>query len=337
MLVPKDAELQDYINLAGSGAVLVLEENNYKGSLLVDKDLTLRAQGGTYSASIEGSESAPALRVTDGAHLNLEELTVWGESSQAAVEVWDNSRVHSQRVRMVGGDTSFRIYEGAIDAQSVFAIGASSVLDLVDGTFTVRNAVLGYPDSEAQSALVLRSGTVRMESTIFDWRNDDGDWLDFATCPSAPINCDFQLSMYRSLAPGGEEALPTLQYLLDVGFEEPEFLLSPPDASYMAGSDLRLDHHSPAQDAGVDHDPDADGSMNDMGVFGGRLGNWKDVDNDRDGFSELEGDCDDTDPEVLGDPRRTCEESPGCASTPPGSSVLWLAGLLGLSARRRPR
>ena len=81
--------------------------------------------------------------------------------------------------------------------------------------------------------------------------------------------------------------------------------------------------------------PDADGTRNDQGVFGGAWGNWIDVDNDRDGFSEREGDCDDTDPEVLGDPRQECEDTRGCSAAPREAPGWWLVGLLVLSGRRR--
>jgi hypothetical protein len=141
--------------------------------------------------------------------------------------------------------------------------------------------------------------------------------------------------MWRTLTPGGEAALPVTEYALDVGYDEARFLLDPWDADYLGAADLRLDHDSPALDAGQDGDPDTDGSQNDMGVFGGALGNWIDVDNDRDGFSELEGDCDDTDPEILGDPRQECEGGTGCTSAPGRGLGLWFVGLLAITVRRR--
>jgi len=336
VLVPKDALLQDFINLVGSGTVLVLESDNYKGSLVVDKDLTLRSQGGTLDASIDGTQGAPTLKVTDGAHVTLDEVTLWVETGYAGIEIWDGSRVTMRRVRMVGGDTSFRIYDGAFDGQSFFSLGARAVLELVDGTFTARNSVLGYPDPDARAAFTLQHGSVRLESTILDWRPEGGSWRTPIDCMSGGA-CDYQVSMYRSLAPDGSGVMPVTEFPLDLVYDEPRFLLDPWDAEYLGAADLRLDHDSPALDAGPDDDPDADGTPNDLGVFGGALGNWIDVDNDRDGFSELEGDCDDTDPLVLGDPRQECDSSAGCASAPGRGLGLWLGGLLALSVRRRSR
>jgi hypothetical protein len=69
--------------------------------------------------------------------------------------------------------------------------------------------------------------------------------------------------------------------------------------SYRIGTgDLRLAVHSPAIDAGPAGDPDPDGSPNDIGSFGGLWADWPEVDNDRDGWSNLEGDCDDADPDI---------------------------------------
>lgn len=337
VLVPEDADLQDFINLVGSGTVLVLEKNDYKGSLVVDKDLTIRAQGGTYDASVDGTSGSPTVTVLDGAHLTLTGLTLWVEAGYPGVEIWGGSRVSLDQVRMVGGDVSFRIYDGALDGQSFFSLGARAILEMVSGTFSVRNAVLGYPQDDARSAFSMERGTVRLESTVLDWRTQSGNWRTIIGCMSNPVNCDFDVSMLRTLTPRGEGVVPVTQHPLDVFYDDARFLLDPWDAEYLGAADLRLDHDSAARDAGGAGDPDSDGSPNDVGVFGGERGNWIDVDNDRDGFSELEGDCDDTDPDVLGDPLQECDGGVGCASAPTGARWLWLAALVGLSVRRRVR
>ncbi len=335
VVVPEDAELQDFVDLVGSGTVLILEKDNYKGSLRVDKDLTIRSAGGTLDASIDGTQGAATVQVSGGAHLRLEAVTLWVESGYPGVEIWDGSRVSMDQVRMVGGDTSFRIYDGHFDGESFFALGARAMLELVDGSFTARNAVLGYPDPDARTALSLASGVVRIESAILDWRPEDSTWRTPIACMSDEQPCDYQVSFYRTLTPSAQDVLAFDETRMDVTYGAPEFLLDPWDAEHLGAADLRLDHDSPARDAGSPHTNDADGSPTDIGVFGGPRGNWIDVDNDRDGFTEREGDCDDLDPEVLGDPLQECDGRTGCSTGPGSPSPGWLLGLLGCLTRRR--
>ncbi len=332
VLVPEDADLQDFIDISTAGAVLVLEEDDYKGSIEVDKDLTIRSLTGALDVTIDGTQGRPAVRVMDGAHLTLQEVTIAIEEDHAGLEVWDGSQVSLRRVRLLGGDSAFRLVDGAIEGQSVVALGGLHVLDQVSGTLSLRNAVLGYPEDSAGAAFDLDEGTVRIESSILDWRTSSLYWRDTVSCPSA--SCDAQLSIQSSLAPAGEAAFPLSTHPIDLIWDEPQFLLDPRDAQWLGGSDLRLAHTSAAIDAGIDWDPDDDGSPNDIGAYGGAWGNWPDVDNDRDGFSEYDGDCDDRDPEVLGDPRQECSSSGRCSTGPTPITGLWL-GLLALVSRRR--
>lgn len=64
-------------------------------------------------------------------------------------------------------------------------------------------------------------------------------------------------------------------------------------------------------------------------MYGGPWGDWLNVDNDRDGYTNLDGDCDDGDPNVVPNLLTgECELRAGCASQGRGSAPLPL--LLGL-------
>ena len=113
-------------------------------------------------------------------------------------------------------------------------------------------------------------------------------------------------------------------------YGDPGFVLAPSSDTNPAGADLRLNSDAPARD--VLDTLDWDGSPGDLGMYGGPWGDWPDVDNDRDGYTNLEGDCDDGDPEVVPNLLTgECEARAGCASQGQGSaSFPLLLGLLAL-------
>lgn len=115
------------------------------------------------------------------------------------------------------------------------------------------------------------------------------------------------------------------------------FLLDPAEAEGWLAADLRLNGSSDAADWTSLEQRDLDGSALDLGVFGGPLGDWRDVDNDRDGYDNLEGDCDDFDPAIVpegvGGSCPTAEGCRGCANGAGGGTAL--AALLALALTRR--
>ncbi len=325
------SSLELAVQNAEPGTALVLEGPFiFSGTLVVDKDLLITQEHGALHGGIEGIIGAPAITVTDNAHLVLEAVTLRPAEGETGIHVTEGSSVELRQARIVGGFYALWVEGGRADLKASQVIGAESLLYAYRADVALRNCVVGYPEDEELEAYAwsIHDTNLLVQGSIVDWR-------------PAPLSvaCGWgcEVIVDRSLLVDPLDEMGLLSEVILDG--DPDFLLSPLEAAHRGTGDLRLATSSPAVDAGPDGDPDADGSPNDMGAFGGRWGDWPDVDNDRDGWTNLEGDCNDLDPSIH--PDWTTGECPepevGCKASPRHSS--WgFAGLLALGlvgARRR--
>lgn len=77
IVVPPGGSVQAVIDAATPGAVLELDVGTYRGSLVIDRSVTLRGAG--EATAIEGTEAGAAVRIRgDGISVHLENLTTCG-------------------------------------------------------------------------------------------------------------------------------------------------------------------------------------------------------------------------------------------------------------------
>ena len=328
-LVPAGQDLALAVANAPAGTALILESGfTFTGNLVVDRDLLIAQQDGALTGGIDGPIGAPAIRVIDGAHLVLEGVTVRAGTNDVAVEV-DRASVEMRQARIVGGYFAFSVYEGTVDVRASQILGVEALVSASLSELSFRNTVIGYPpDPEWQAyAWYLTSSDLLIQGSIIDWRPSE----------FAPATWGCCAVLDRTLVagtPNTELVATQSEVMVDV---DPEFLLSPLVSYRIGTGDLRLAIHSPAIDAGPAGDPDPDGSPNDIGSFGGLWADWPEVDNDRDGWSNLEGDCDDADPAVHPDwsTGQCPQPTTGCSASPVDPRALMALLALLLTCRFR--
>ncbi len=328
--VPKGADLQAAIDEALPGSMLVLQEGGWSTNLVVSDDLVLTHAEGAHGGVIEGLVDGPAIMVTGG-HLLLEDISVRGAGGTATLQVTGGD-LQLRRARLFAGDIALLLQDGDVDAANSVIIGASQLVSAYQSRVSFRHCVLGYPEDleTLEPPMSLADTHLRVENSVFVW-----------TAPHInAISCSFRCTadFYASIVPdpsflqvGG---VVTSADLID---EDPGFLLRPDEAERQGLGDYRLAGSSPAIDAGKGG-VDPDGSVADIGVHGGRYGDWPDVDEDRDGYTNLENDCDDTDRTVVPDLwTGTCPAPQGCTGCGGGATPR-LLGLLAalLLTRRKP-
>lgn len=332
-LVPAGTNLELAVASAEPGTALILEGSfPFSGNLVVDRDLLITQQEGALVGGIEGLIGAPAIIVSNGATLVLEGVTLKPGDRETGIQIIEGSSLEMRQARIVGGFYALWLEDGSADIVASQIVAAESLMYAYLSSVSIRNSVVGYPpdeDWEAYSWYMTESSLVVRGSVV-----------DFRPAPfgmSCGWNC--QLSLDHSLIVDHVGVEQWMDSMVEEG--DPGFLFSPLDAGSRVG-DLRLNVLSPLIDAGPDGDPDRDGSPNDVGSFGGRWGDWIDVDNDRDGWTNLEGDCDDFDASVHPDwyTGECPQAEPGCSSSSSeGSSRAGLVALclVALLARRRER
>jgi hypothetical protein len=327
-LVSVGQDLAQAVALAEPGTALVLEgSQGFRGGLVINRDLLITQQNGAMGGGIEPVIGSPTIQVVDGAHLVLEGVTVRAEESDIAVSVTEAS-LEMRQSRVVGGYFALAADGAVIDVQASQLLGVESLLSASNSQLSLRHVVGGYPMDENWQAYAwyLNKSDLLIQSSVLDFRPAELVPVSWGCCATV----DHSL-VVDPLNPLGIES----DILLG---DDPGFLLSPLDAERRGKGDLRLGVASPLVDAGLPSEVDVDGTVADVGSFGGRWGDWPGVDNDRDGWSNLDGDCDDGDPDVHPDWRTgECpQENSGC-STGGGAVWRWAVGLglLALAARRR--
>jgi hypothetical protein len=329
--VTQAEDLAQVIEDAPAGSVVMLAEGAWSQILSVDKDLVLAGAGGATGTTLEAQANLPVLTVHGGAWVRLEGLTLRGADEAAALVVSD-ATVELRQSRVIGESLAVNVSSGELLATASLLAGDQLVW-LRDGTFTGTNAVLVPLDPFTSTpAVVMEAGAMNLAQSVAFWP------------PSVtPIQCyalPCKGSMTDTLA--NDEWLETtwVQAALRVQDVDPLFL-APPDTALKPGvADYRLQNQSPAVDAGSAYDPDPDGTPADLGLYGGRWADWVDIDNDRDGYTNLEGDCDDFDPTLIPDLLgqrcvSTDAACDGCASGPGRSLPAWAALLLAVTVLRR--
>lgn len=328
--VNEGANIQAAIDLAEAGDELVLEGSRLPGSLEVSKPLVLRHVEGSSHGRVDGDSGAPALRVR-GARVRVEELSLRANDDGVGAEVL-NGTLELRRAQIVGGTLGVNLFNGALEMLNSGLIGSQRLLYSSGSRVHITNSVLGWSLPENIAIQLVGGSSLRAEASIFSFANDVepgffiGSTLLSRNCLFAGrgFETGFGVSTERSI------------------FGDPAFLFDPADAEYWLAADLRLSPSSDAVDWSTLNRSDLDGTPLDLGVFGGDEGDWPDVDNDRDGYTNLEGDCADFDRSVVPDPLSgTCPAQGscgGCASGSGGGAAgCWLLALIALTRRHDRR
>lgn len=328
--VAQGADLQLAVDEALPGTMLLLEEGTWATNLIVDKDLVIAHAEGSRGGVIEGLVEAAAVQVVDG-HLLLEDITVRGAGGAVSIAV-EGGDLELRRARIFAGDFALSVSGGDVDATNSVIIGADQLVSAYDARLSFRHSVLGYPEDEevTEPPFDLSEADLRVENSAFVW----------TAAHINAIRCGFNCTadFTSTIVPD-----PNFLYVggvataTDLVEEDPEFLLAADDAERLGLADFRVGGESPARDA-ASYGSDLDGSPADIGPHGGVYGDWPDVDEDRDGYTNLEGDCDDTDPAIVPDVwTGACPAAEGCAGCRTGAIPGLLATLLGLLFTRRRR
>ncbi|MED5371489.1 MAG: hypothetical protein VX899_10775 [Myxococcota bacterium] len=338
--VPLSSNLQRAVDEALPGQVLELQSGPREISgLVVDKDLVIRHEEGADGA-LNSDLLAPILTVSGGARVRVEGITLRGGTELPVLKVTDGATLELRAASVIGGDVNVLVNGAELDARNtLFSLPSVGVVEgLAESRLTLVNCNLGWTQDEdsAQGLVLLANSRTVIQSSILEWQG--GSWK---TCLEEPCGLVIDHSLI---------ALGSVDRSLDVDWSrsevgEPGFLRAPDQDLNPGAADMRLGPGD-ARDAGPDGMLDPDGSPLDLGIYGGDFADWLDVDNDRDGFTNLEGDCDDWNPELAPDLLSgECRAPRGCSSTG-NSGVLWVAlgGLLvalsrswrwGEAARRR--
>lgn len=322
--VPLTTPLTRAVDEARPGQTLVLEGGPREISgLVIDKDLVLRHAEGA-DGVLNSDLLAPMVQVRDGARVRLEGLTLRAGTELPAIEV-DNATLELRQVSLIGGLHNIAARDAVVDVQaSLLSLPDDAALYGQGSGFYLAHTNLGWSNEEDDPGLLfdLEDSSVHLYGSIPQWSG-----VSWTRCRAEPCS----VLAERSLLPE-EELLYLDAYLsaVDPLFGEPGFLLDPNEGLNPASADLRLSSESPTRE--VLEELDWDGSLGDLGMYGGPWGDWVDVDNDRDGYTNLEGDCDDGDPAVVPNLLTgECERSGGCQTTQGSpSSLAWLLGVLAL-------
>ena len=266
----------------------------------------------------------PILEVKGGARVRLQGITLRAGTELPAVVVGDGAIFELRQSSIIGGLQNISATNSTVDVQgSLLSLADGAVLLGVGSSFYVAHSNLGWSNDADDPGLMLdlSDSSVTLVASVPQWEG-----VSWTLCREEPCTVLAQASVLP------DEELVFLDGSLQAGdsfYGEPGFLRAPDEDLNPASADMRLSSDSPLRD--VLESVDWDGSPGDVGMYGGAWGDWLDVDNDRDGYTNLEGDCDDGDPEVVPNLLTgNCEARAGCASQGPGSAPLAL--ILGLLA-----
>ena len=324
VLVSLSSSLERAIDQARPGQVLLLQGGPREVSgLVIDKDLVIRHENGS-SGVLNSDLLFPILEVKGGARVRLQGITLRAGTELPAVVVSDGAIVELRQSSIIGGLQNISATNSTVDVQgSLLSLADGAVLLGVGSSFYVAHSNLGWSNDADDPGLMLdlSDSSVTLVASVPQWEG-----VSWTLCREEPCTVLAQASVLP------DEELVFLDDSLQAGdsfYGEPGFLRAPDEDRNPASADMRLSSDSPLRD--VLESVDWDGSPGDVGMYGGAWGDWLDVDNDRDGYTNLEGDCDDGDPEVVPNLLTgNCEARAGCASQGPGSAPL--AVILGLLA-----
>ena len=324
VLVPLNTSLERAIDEARPGQVLLIEGGPREVSgLVVTKDLVIRHEAG--AAGVLNSDLlAPMLEVSDGARVRLEGITLRAGTELPAVLVTKGGILEMRQASIIGGLHNIAATNASVDLQgSLLSLPDNAALLGVDSSFYLAHTNLGWSNDFEDPGLLfdLSGSSVALMASVPQWEG-----VSWTLCRRLPCTVLAESSVLPD-----EELLFLDNYLQAQGsfFGEPGFIEAPSEDLNPAGADLRLKSSAPIHD--VLDSLDWDGSAGDVGMYGGPWGDWLNVDNDRDGYTNLDGDCDDGDPDVVPNLLTgECELRGGCASQGRGSAPLPL--LLGLLA-----
>ena len=321
------SELTTVISEALPGSMVVIQSGSTATNLVIDKDLVLSHGLGASAGVVDGLLSTAVITVTDDAHVLLEDLSVRSAEGSEVVNV-QSGTLELRRARLHGGSVSILGTDARIEATNSVIVGADALVNVSESVVSIRHSVLGYPEDIETSAapFTLWDSDLRVDASVFVWT---APHLQAVNCPSCTA------SFARTIAPDPAflEAAQgvTTHELID---DDPQFLLPPDEAERLGLADYRLQGESLGKDV-LAHESDLDGSAGDLGPHGGRHGDWPDVDEDRDGYTNLDGDCDDADRDVVPDLwTGVCPAGQGCTTAPVGVGALGVL-LAAVTTRRR--
>ena len=299
---------------APRGAWLVLPEGDWSmPALTIDKDLTIVGAGAFLTTlRSAGGDVITARNVT----LNLENLSLYGSRDLTTVLVnAENSDITLQRVRLLYGDIAFAVRDSDVEVENTAVLGVGTLLVGQRGRLLARYSVLGWPLLAHGAPVVGTDQRLALEASVLRW--PELYWPVVSCIGSCESTAEASFMLGDEHLDTGAIVPPPPHGLIgeEPSSEAPGFLRSPELVTSVESADLRLRLDGAGTDAGMPDELDPDGSPADVGIFGGPLGDWPDVDNDRDGYSNIDGDCDDLDAGVLPDPVRPerCGEVSSCA------------------------
>lgn len=197
-----------------------------------------------------------------------------------------------------GGGIAFDTGTGVLDAvvfsnNRGYSGGAAHVNNGSIATFSNVSLVEGASSGSAGGVRVADGGVFELSSSIVAY-SSEGSGVSAGSGALVTISyTDFYSNANGNTSGGLTDPTGTNGNISEV----PLFTSFAQDGDWT--DDLHLAKGSPCIDAGDPTRFDADGSRADMGAYGGANGGaWDEVDQDVDGYTTGEGDCDDTDPDV---------------------------------------
>jgi predicted outer membrane repeat protein len=170
--------------------------------------------------------------------------------------------------------------------------GGALFLDGVNDTYVVNNTLVGNDAATSGAHLYVSSGTVRFINNLFAWGQDGGGLYGDATAASGS---DIYYNDAYANSGGEYVGSFTSQTGLSGNLENDPDLKDYTLDGDETNDDLHLKLSSPAVDAGHPAIFDVDGTVSDMGAYGGPEADVKDLDGD--GYFD-HVDCDDSDASI---------------------------------------
>jgi MYXO-CTERM domain-containing protein len=190
----------------------------------------------------------------------------------------------------------FALDASTLDAwASIFALNtgySGGAVHVNDGsTANLQNLTLteNASSNSAGGIRVATGGTLNLTNTIIGW-SSDGSGVSIASGTTVAITYGDLYENEGGAVSGADDPTGTNGNVAT----NPSFVTFADDGAH--ADDLHLAAGSPVIDAGDPSLLDADGSVSDMGAYGGpKGGDWDALDDDVDGWTVADGDCDDAD------------------------------------------
>ncbi len=273
-----------------------------------DSAVTLARVDFTTNAATYGGAALLSNASLSGAHVSVASNAASGAGgglylSQSTLDVRNTSFLGNVASTSNGGAIALDTSQATISA-SLFELndgysgGAIHVNDGSSATIANVTATENSSSASAGGIRVTAAGALTLTSSIIAW-SSDGSGISGATGATVSVSYGDLFENAGGPTSSGYADPTGLVGNLAVN---PEFVNFADDGSM--GDDLHLAPGSPMIDAGDPTVTDADGSPCDIGAYGGP--NGADWDNDGDGWSAADGDCDDTNAAVHPDQADGC-------------------------------